>query len=96
MDALKAVYGDANVSGDLTNGIVVRANSSEPVAAVYVVDMDLTNGIKKRMVVPNAKLQTLGDIVYRDNEIAGYDMTLLAMPYTAYDGDTHREYIKST
>lgn len=96
VDALKAVYGDANVSGDLTNGIVVRANSSEPVAAVYVVDMDLTNGIKKRMVVPNAKLQTLGDIVYRDNEIAGYDMTLLAMPYTAYDGDTHREYIKST
>lgn len=96
VDALKAVYGDANVTGALTTGITVRANSSEPVAAAYVIDMDLANGIKKRVVVPNAKLQTLGDIVYKDNEIAGYDMTLLAMPYTAYNGDTHREYIKST
>ena len=58
--------------------------------------MDLTNGVKKRIVVPNAKLQSLGDVVYKDNEIAGYDMTIMAMPYTEYDGDTHREYIGPT
>ena len=96
VDALKAVYGDANVTGTLSTGITIRANSKEPVAAAYVVDMDLTNGTKKRVVIPNAKLQTLGDIVYKDNEIAGYDMTILAMPYTNFDGDTHREYIGPT
>lgn len=94
VDALKAVYGDDNVTGTLATGITIRANSKEPVSAAWVIDMDLTNGVKKRMVIPNAKLQSLGDIVYRDNEIAGYDMTLLAMPYADFNGDTHREYIK--
>lgn len=96
VDALKAVYGDANVTGTLETGITIRANSSEPAASAYVIDMDLTNGVKKRIVVPNAKLQSLGDVVYKDNEIAGYDMTIMAMPYTEYDGDTHREYIGPT
>ena len=96
VDVLKAVYGDENVSGTLSAGITVKANSSEPEAAAWVYDTVLTNGAVKRIVAPNAKLQTLADIVYRDNELAGYDMTLLAMPHNAWDGDTHREYILRT
>ena len=97
VDALKAVYGDDNVSGTLTTGITIKANASEQEASVYVCDMILKGGILKRIVAPNAKLTELGDIIYKDDKAVGYEMTITAMPggFTS-DQDTHKEYLVKT
>lgn len=90
VEVLKAVYGEDNVSGDLTTGIHVEATSAEVEESVYVVDMVMRGGVLKRICIPDAKLSELGDIVYKDDEAAGYEMTLTAMPV---EGKTHDEYI---
>ena len=97
VDALKSVYGDDNVSGTLADGITIRANSTEPEAAAYVVDTVMKGGVKKRIVIPNAKLSELSEITYKDDEAVGYGVTIMAMPggFAAGDNDTHKEYIKA-
>lgn len=95
VDLLKAVYGDDNVDGDLTTGITVRANSSEVPASAWVIDMILTGGTLKRIVIANGQPNLDGDITYKDNEAVGYPITITAYPGgAAFDNDTHKEYIK--
>lgn len=90
---LKSVYGDENVSGTLETGITVRANSKPQKEYSWVVEMVMKNDVLKRIVVPQAKVSTVADIVYKKNEAVGYETTLSAAPYTAWDGDTHKEFI---
>lgn len=90
-DVLKAVYGDANVSGTIAEGLTLKANSSAAEDCCWVVETVL-NTMLKRIVVPCAKITELGDIVYADEEALGYDITLTATADSA--GNTHYEYIK--
>lgn len=92
-EVLKTIYNDSNVSGDLTSGITVRVNSDDAEEAVYVIDLILKGGLRKRIVIPDAKLTDLGEITYNDSDPVGYEATLSALPYSGFDGDTHREYI---
>ena len=94
-DVLKAVYGSTNVSGALSTGLTVHANSKQIAACVWVIDMILTNNAVKRIVIPEGQLAELGDIVYKDDEAIGYEITINALPSTALSGDTHVEYIKA-
>lgn len=97
VEVLKAVYGADNVTGTLATGITVRANVSTAPAACWVFDMVLTDGALKRIVVPNANVTELGDIVYRDSEAIGYEVTITAKPGdSSFDYDTHKEYIKAS
>lgn len=90
-DVLAAVYGDANVSGDLSTGITIKANANEQVSCCWVVDMIMRDDAIKRIVIPDAAVTAVGDISYTDGAAVGYDTTLTAVPDS--DGNTHYEYI---
>lgn len=95
-DVLKAVYGSSNVSGSTAAGLSVRANSTMPAASAWVIEMILTGNIAKRIVIPEAQIAEIGDIVYKDSEAIGYELTLNALPCADLNGgDTHIEYIKA-
>lgn len=90
-DVLKAVYGDANVTGTVAAGLTVKANSKEQESASWVVDV-IIRGAVKRIVIPSAKITNIGEITYSDDSAVGYEVTLTAEPDAA--GNTHYEYIK--
>ena len=95
IEAIKAVYGAANVSGTLSEGVTVRSNSKQMPAEAWVIEIAMSENTFKRIVIPNAMLTELEDIVYNDSEAIGYGVTLSALPYAGFDGDTHREYIQT-
>lgn len=78
-DVRKVVYGDSNVTGDLTEGMTTIVNSKELPAKAYVIDMIL-NGNLDRIVIPNGKITEIGDTVYSDGEPVGYEVTVTALP----------------
>lgn len=94
VDVLKAVYGDKSVTGDLDSGITIKANSQDAEAASWVFDMILRDKTLKRIVIPNAAITEVGDIVYSDEEVVGYETTIMAIPDN--DGNSHYEYIKKS
>ena len=91
INVLKSVYGDHNVTGDLSTGIHIRANSDEQQEYSWVFDMILKGSVAKRIVVPCASVTAVGEIAYADNKAVGYDTTISAVPDDG--GDTHHEYI---
>lgn len=91
LEVLKSVYGDTNVSGDLSTGITVKANSDEQEECAWVIELILKGGTLKRIVIPSAKVTEVGDITYVDEEPIGYETTISATPDT--NGQTHYEYI---
>ena len=91
IEVLKAVYGDANVTGDITTGLHIAANSQQQPNASWVIDQVLRDGTKKRIVLPDAGISAVGDITYADNAAVGYQTTLSCLPDE--NGNTHHEYI---
>lgn len=91
-DVLKAVYGEDNVTGTLAAGMAVTVNSMEAQEASWVFDMIMRDGVKKRIVIPDAKVTEVGDIVYADNDTVGYELTISCLPDE--DGNNHYEYFK--
>ena len=95
LDVLKAVYGSDNVTGaSLDAGVTIKANAKDLDAMVWVIDMVLTGGVLKRVVIPNGKISEIGDITYTDSDAVGYETTVSAAPDT--NGNTHYEYIKKS
>lgn len=92
-NVLKTVYGDGNVTIDAQAGTInVVASAEELEEHVYVIDVAMRGGAMKRIVIPSGALSELGDIVYKDDEPIGYEVTLDGMPDAS--GNNHYEYIK--
>lgn len=91
-DVLSAVYNSGNVTGTLSSGITVKAKAEQSESGAYVIDMVLKNNVLKRIVIPNASVSEVSEIVYADNDAVGYEITLAAVPDSS--GYTHYEYIK--
>ena len=90
-DVLKAVFGSTNVTGTFATGITVKANAEEQAEAAWVIDMVARGNAKHRVVIPSAKISEVGEITYTDSEVAGFEITLTAMPDS--NGNSHYEYI---
>ena len=93
-NVLKVVYGDANVSGTLEDGISVCVNNNEAESFCWIIESILKGGILKRIVIPSGKMTSVGDISYIDNQPISYEITLTLEPDER--GNTHYEYIKKT
>lgn len=92
VEVMKAVYGDSNVTGDLTSGITVKVNAEELTAAVWVIDMVTTDGDPKRICIPDGTVTEVGEITYKDGDAVTFDVTISCVPDT--EGNTHYEYLK--
>lgn len=90
-DVLKVIYGDDNVTVGEDGAIKISVGSQLPSAYAWVVETVLTGDKVKRIVVPQAAVTEVADIVYKDDEAIGYDTTISALPDTA--GKYHYEYI---
>lgn len=90
VDVMKAVYGDKNVVGDLKTGITIKANSEPQAECCWIIDMIL-KGALKRVVIPNGKVTSVGDITYKNGQPVAYETTISATPDA--EGQTHYEYI---
>lgn len=92
VDVLKEIYGASNVTGTLSTGITVTKDSSELPYRAWVFDMVLRDGGLKRICLPCAKIESVGEITYSASDAIGYDITLSCVPDA--NGATHYEYIK--
>jgi len=91
-DVLKVVYGDDKVTGTLDTGIAVKVSAEEMDAASYVIEMVMTGGVAKRVVIPSAKVSSISEVTYDDTSAVGYQVTLTAEADSG--GYSHYEYIK--
>lgn len=93
-NVLETVYGAGNVTTDTSTGTIsVVANAEALEEHVYVIDIAMRGGALKRIVIPDGALSELGDIVYKDDEAIGYEVTLDCLPDAS--GNNHYEYIKT-
>lgn len=93
-NVLQTVYGAGNVTTDSSAGTIsVVANAEALEEHVYVIDIAMRGGALKRIVIPDGALSELGDIVYKDDEAIGYEVTLDCLPDAS--GNNHYEYIKT-
>lgn len=94
-DVKKAIYGTSNVEtitvgSDSHTETKISANSDDQEDASWVIDMVLKGGKLYRIVIPNAKITAIGEIVYNDSTAAGYELTISCVPDLT--GNTHYEY----
>lgn len=92
VDVLKFVYGAANVTGDLENGLTVKVNNADVDEVALVIDMILRDNTSKRIVIPDCKISEVGDITYSDGDPVGYETTVTCIPDE--DGNSHYEYMQ--
>lgn len=93
-DVLKTVYGSSNVTKDGSGNLTVKATAQDMPSGAWVFDMIMKGGRAKRIVVPNGTISELGEIVYKDDEAVGYNVTITDVPDS--NGVYHYEYITAT
>ena len=95
-DVLKAVFVDANVTvaaatQSVPKTISIASNSAVQPDCVWVIDMVMQGNNPKRIVIPKGAITEIGEIVYKDDEAVGYQITVNGKADTS--GNTHYEYM---
>lgn len=91
-DTLTEVYGAENVTIDPNgSGLVVLHNARPLPERAHVYEIDMGGGVIKRIVVPRAKVNDVGDVIYNGSDPVGYELTVAAMPDE--HGNTAYEYL---
>jgi hypothetical protein len=91
IDTLKFYYGEDKVT-EAAGVITIKQNSKTLPECVLVVELVLTGGRVKRIVVERGKIaDRSSEISYVDGEAISYPINLRALPDS--DGNTHSEYI---
>lgn len=93
IDVLKSVFGDSNVTGDLSAGITVKSNATEMSAHPWIIDKVMKNGTVERDVIPSGKVTAIDTITYSDGALAGFAITVTALADD--DGNAYTKYIKA-
>ena len=91
-DVLKTVYGDAHVTVAQNGMITVQATADQLPTSSYVIDMQLKGGALKRVYIPAGDIKETGEVVYKDDEAIGYEITIAALPDS--NGVSHYEFIQ--
>ena len=91
-NVLKQVFGDDNVTVSGTD-IAIKVNSKELSAHSWVINMILSGGYLKRIVLPNAQVTNIDQVSYADASAVGYGLSLSCLPDSS--GNTHYEYISA-
>ncbi|MDR3304968.1 MAG: phage tail protein [Clostridiales Family XIII bacterium] len=76
-DVLKFAYGEGNVS-DADGALTILHRDVDMPTRVIVCDMLMTNGRKKRIVVPSASVSEVGEVKYTATTAVGYETTVSA------------------
>lgn len=93
-EVCKLVFGDENVTGtDIKTGIKIIVNAKELPHGSYVVDMIMSEGDLKRVVIPDGQVIKVAEVNYKDDDAIGYKVTIAAYP--DLNGNTHYEYMQS-
>lgn len=91
-EVLKQYYGSSNVTVEGNGSITVSQKNEMLPHVSVVIEMVLTGGRIKRIVIPNAQIaDRSGEITYVDGEAVMYPMQFVAYPDE--NGQTHVEYI---
>jgi len=82
-DVLKVVYGDDNVTvteATATHGTrhAVAVNGEELPHKVFIFEINMGKGAKRRIVVPNAQVTEVGERTYVDGTEVSYPVTIEA------------------
>lgn len=94
VDTLKVIYGASNVT-QAGSTITVHSTGKALEEHVVVIELVLTGGRIKRVVIPRAKIADRGgDITYDDTTAIAYPAVFSASPNS--NGDYHIEYIAAT
>lgn len=92
INVLKMVYGDSNVT-EASGKVTINVDGAELAEKIFVFELVMLDGRKKRIVIPRGKITEMGDIVYRASEPIGYDVTISALPNS--EGKKHIEHVSA-
>lgn len=91
-EVLKTVHGEGNVT--VADGLTtVKVTAEERIDYVWALDMILSDGYLKRIVIPLGKVTEVGEVTYKDDDVIAYEITITAKPDT--NGVYHYEYIEA-
>lgn len=80
VEVLKTVYGPDHVKGDLDKGLSVEHTSDPLPRGVFAIEVVMSNGVIKRIVVPKGQISKVDSVSYKDDEEINYKCTLACYP----------------
>lgn len=91
--ALSLRYGAANVKTGTDGAITIDHAMPDGEALPVVIEIPMTNGKIKRILIPEASLSDVDKITYSSGDAIGYSVTLAANASDQINGATSREWI---